>query len=101
MESGIRSIFLTAALATLAAPAWSQEQADEPPQVIEPQVERRDVDVAPIDTEDFELTAFVGIMGVEDFESNVVYGARFAYHVNEALFVEATYGMTELGTTTY
>jgi len=100
MESRIRSIFLAAVGSTVAfsAPVWSQNSADStPPQVIEPNVERRDLDVAAIDTEDFELTGFVGLMSVEDFESNVVYGARLAYHINTALFLEGAIGQTKVG----
>ena len=68
MESRIRSLLLAAVGSAIAfsAPAWSQDASEAPPQVIEPNVERRDLDVAAIDTEDFEITAFVGIMSVED-----------------------------------
>ncbi len=110
MESRIHSIFLmglrSIAIGTLASSSLGisvaiAQDADDAPQVIEPKVERRDIDVAAIDTEDFELTAFVGLMGVEDFESNAVYGARLAYHISEWLFAEATYGMTEVGTSSF
>ena len=110
MESGIHSIFLRA-LRTVMVGAMASlsfgvgvavaQDGDEAPQVIEPKVERRDIDVAAIDTEDFELTGLVGLMGVEDFESNAVYGARLAYHISEWLFAEATYGMTEVGTSSF
>lgn len=103
MESRIRSLLLglTGVCALNAGmPAWSQDIADPPEQVIEPDVERRDLDVAKIDTEDFELTGFIGVMSVEDFETNPVFGARFAYHINEALFAEAAIGRTEVGEST-
>ena len=96
MESRIRSIFLVALAvlgAVIGAPVLAQDQV----QVIEPQVERRDLDVAAIDTEDFEVTAFLGPMSVEDFETNLVYGARLAYHVTPALFLEGTIGQTDVG----
>ncbi len=108
MESRIRNLFLmplrAAAIAALVAtPALAQDAAGESstPQVIEPQVERRDIDVAAIDTENFEVTAFVGLMSVEDFESNAVYGARLAYHISEWLFTEATYATTDVGTSSF
>jgi len=102
MESRIRYIFLALAGSAIvfSAPVWSQDGTDAPPQVIEPNVERRDLDVAAIDTEDFELTGFVGIMSVEDFETNAVYGVRLAYHINSALFLEAAVGRTEVGDST-
>jgi outer membrane beta-barrel protein len=106
MESRIRSILLRplsvavclglGACATAPAP----EQTGTP-QVIEPEVQRRDIDVAAIDTEDFEVTAFAGVMSVEDFESNAVYGARLAYHVSESFFGEATYAATTVGTSSF
>jgi outer membrane beta-barrel protein len=75
--------------------------AEDPGQVIEPEVERREIREPKIDTEDFEIGAFVGIMGVEDFEANVVYGARLAYHVTEGFFVEGTIGQTDAGLTSF
>jgi outer membrane beta-barrel protein len=107
MESRIRSIFLKAlgALACLGlgacATAPAPEQGGGTPQVIEPEVQRRDIDIAAIDTEDFEVTAFAGVMSIEDFESNAVYGARLAYHVSESFFGEATYAATTVGTSSF
>lgn len=70
-------------------------------QLIQPEVQRREVKLADIDTEDFEVTAFYGILSVEDFGVNPVYGARFAYHINEDLFVESTLGFSRAGQTSY
>ena len=70
-------------------------------QVIEPEVERREIKEPDIDSEDFETGAFVGIMSIEDFGSNVVYGARLAYHVTEGFFVEGSAGTTEGGQTSF
>jgi outer membrane beta-barrel protein len=97
MESRIRSIFLTLVGAIVLVAGTSVHAQDGAPQVIEPEVERRDINVGAIDTEDFELTGFIGLMSVEDFETNAVYGARFAYHINSALFTEASIGQTTVG----
>lgn len=100
MESRIRSIFLAVASAAVlvgALPASAQTNETQPPQVIEPDVARRAINTAAIDTEDFELTGFVGLMSVEDFETGAVYGARLAYHINDALFAEAAIGQTDVG----
>jgi len=70
-------------------------------QVIEPEVERREVREPEIDTENFEVGAFVGVMSIEDFGSDVVYGARLAYHLTDSLFVEGTLGQTEAGLTSF
>ncbi len=69
--------------------------------VITPDLERRTVSEADIDSEDFEVSAFVGIMSIEDFGSNVVYGARLAFHMTEDFFVEASYGQTEADKTSF
>ena len=69
--------------------------------VIDPQVERREIRRSRIDTEDFELGAYVGVLSIEDFESNVVYGARLAYHLTEDFFLEGTVGQSRAGRTSY
>jgi outer membrane beta-barrel protein len=75
------------------------EPSDKP--IIDPQVERREVQRTRIDTEDFEVGAYVGILSIEDFESNVVYGARLAYNLTEDFFLEATAGQSRAGRTSY
>ena len=69
--------------------------------VIRPDIERRTITEADIDSEDFEAGAFAGVMSVEDFGSNFVYGARAAYHVTEDFFFEAAAGATEADDTSY
>jgi len=67
--------------------------------IIDPQIERRDVAPPKIDSENFEIGAFAGILEIEDFGSNPVYGVRGAYHIAEDLFVEAALGQSEAGLT--
>jgi outer membrane beta-barrel protein len=69
--------------------------------VIEPQVERRQVQAPGIDNENFEAGGYVGIISIEDFGTSSVIGARFAYHISEDLFLEGSYGMAEGGLTSY
>ena len=76
------------------------ETADQKP-IIDPQVERREIRRARIDTEDFEIGAYYGILGIEDFESHAVYGGRLAYHLTEDFFIEATLGQSRAGRTSY
>ena len=70
-------------------------------QVIKPQVERRQITVPQIDAEDFEVGLFGGLMSVEDFGANPVFGVRAAYHINEDFFVEAAVGQTKTTKTSY
>lgn len=79
----------------------AENGADETEAVIKPEVERREVKPAEIDTEDFEIGAYYGLMSVEDFETNSVYGARIAYHISENIFFEGTYGRTDVGQTSF
>ncbi len=69
--------------------------------VIKPGIERRTITEADIDSEDFEVGAFVGVMGIEDFGSNVVYGVRASYHATEDFFFEAAAGATRADETSY
>jgi len=114
MESRFRVLFLVLPLAlglsgcaaTKNLFGWGEEETPPPVevlegQVIEPEVERRRVKEPNIDSEDFEVGAFAGVMSVEDFGSNVVYGVRLAYHVTEGFFVEGTVGQTEAGQTSF
>ena len=71
------------------------------PPVIEPDVQRREIDPPRIDTEDFEVGVFAGQLSIEDFGVNTVAGARFAYHVTEGLFVELTAGRSDAELTSF
>jgi len=113
MESRIRVLFLIIGLISLSGcaatknlfgigPKEAPPPTSEPPgQVIDPQVERREIKEPAIDREDFEVGAFVGIMSIEDFGSDVVYGVRLAYHVTEGFFIETSVGQSEAGLTSF
>jgi outer membrane beta-barrel protein len=76
------------------------DDAGQPP-VIEPDIERREIQTARLDTEDFEVGIFAGQLSVEDFGVNTVAGARFAYHVTEGFFVELAAGKTDTERTSF
>lgn len=57
-------------------------------QVIQPQLERREVTVPHINADDFEIGFYVGILNIENFNSETVTGLRLAYHVTEDFFIE-------------
>lgn len=102
MESRLLSILLrTALVSTLLLAGAAQAAEERQEQVIQPELDRRVYTEADIDTEDFEIGAFAGIMSIEDFGSNPVYGVRAAYHVTEDFFVEAAYGTSEANETSY
>jgi outer membrane beta-barrel protein len=106
MDRELRVLLLNgAALVAMAAPlqARAQEQSTPAaaPQVVEPQVKRREVDPPRLDTENFEAGVFVGTISIEDFGSSVVWGGRLAYHFTEDVFAEATVGTAKAGKTSY
>jgi len=87
------------AAATGARAADEKDAKDEKPaneQVIVPQVERRNVKVPKIPSNDFELGLFTGTYATQNFGSNSVSGVRLGYHVTEDFFVEGAYGQTKV-----
>jgi outer membrane beta-barrel protein len=124
METGLRILFLAAVLAACngcstirgwfggddapqeseidRAIATETGEAEEPaPRVIEPEVERRQIEVARIDTENVEVGAFFGSLSIEDFGTNPVYGISAAYHITEDFFFRGQYGRSEAGRTSF
>ena len=113
MESRFRVLFLIVSMISLSGCAATKNlfgfgdgeapppPAEPPGQVIDPQVERREVKEPKIDREDFEIGAFVGVLSIEDFGSDVSYGLRLAYHITEGFFLETTAGASRGGLTSF
>jgi outer membrane beta-barrel protein len=103
MDSRIQLFLVAALMGSMSAPnaiaAQPKDLELEPLVVREP--ERREVKVDDIDSENFEIGAYGGILDVQDFGSNPVYGVRAAYHVTEDFFLEGLYGRSELGKTSF
>ncbi|MCU0975442.1 MAG: outer membrane beta-barrel domain-containing protein [Steroidobacteraceae bacterium] len=112
MEAGFRILLLSAVLA-LPGCAWVRGgevpetaeadagESEAVPEVISPQVERRPVKPAKIDTENWEAGAYIGSLSVEDFEVNKVLGGRIAFHISEDFFAEAIFGQSDAGISSY
>ena len=119
MESRFQYIFLMsasiirhffAALVVLTALTsvnlFAQEFDEEPEddelgQIITPDIDRRSIKEAMINTEHFEIGSYYGLLSIEDFGSNEVVGISVAYHITEDFFVEAVYGMSQTEKTSY
>jgi len=113
VESRFRVLFLIVAMISLSGCAATKNlfgfgdreapppTAEAPGEVIDPEVERREIKEPAIDREDFEIGAFAGIMSIEDFGSDLSYGLRLAYHVTEGFFVETTAGYSRAGLTSF
>ncbi len=66
--------------------------------VVEPDKQVREQYEAKIDTEFFELGAYMGIIGIEDFDTPSVLGVKASFHATEDFFLQANYGQAEAGT---
>ncbi len=69
--------------------------------IVQPDIERRELEEAKVDTENFEFGLFGGVQSFEDFGSNDVYGLRLAFHITEDWFLETSYGISSLQLTSY
>jgi outer membrane beta-barrel protein len=78
---------------------YSGQVSDE--QIIQPDVRPRRVREDLIDTENFEIGLFSGVLSVEDFGANFVYGASLAWHISEDLFFQANAGVSDTGETSF
>jgi outer membrane beta-barrel protein len=65
-------------------------------QVIQPQLERRDVKVPHINADDIEVGFYSGILSMENFSAESVNGVRLAYHVTEDFFIEGAYARSTI-----
>lgn len=80
-------------LASVPASVFAAEELVRPgTPMIEPEVERNEIIEAKIDDEDFEVGFYGGLYSTEDFGTNSVLGARFAYHITEDYFIEFAAG---------
>ena len=110
MENRIQCFFLRGLLALCALAASSGLSAAQVEDVqaetsrdkiFTPKVERREIDRDAIDTENWELGLYYGIISIEDFGSHELKGFRGAYHVTEDFFVELSYAQTKAGKTSF
>ncbi len=97
MENRIQRVFLSALFTALALPVLAADEKASSPseQVIVPDLKRRISDKPNIDSQDFEVGAYYGILSIQDFGSNSVIGATLTYHVTEDNFIEFEYGESE------
>ena len=104
MEIRFRSILLAALLGLgfmTSTELAAQSEEEESSNLIEPQIERVEFDESLIDSFDFELAVYAGYLAVENFDTNLVTGLKFGYHVSEDFFVQASYASSEVGETSF
>ena len=77
------------------------DDGSESPVIVQPQVQRRSVNVPHIAARDVELGGDYGILSIEDFGAQPVQGLRADYHITEDFFFEGRYGQARAGETSY
>ncbi len=93
-------VMLFLAVFCLAGNSWAAKN-EKSRDIIPPDLERQEIDIDAIDSEDFEISVYYGVLSIEDFGSNDLYGVRLAYHITEGLFLEAAYGQSTGGETSF
>ena len=109
MENRFQRVFLSAiaamgvcvSLASLADDTDKKKTDDELGKIITPDIERRHIKEADLDTENFEVGLYTGMLQIEDFGSNPVAGASFSYHITEDFFAQANYATSKADKTSY
>lgn len=81
-----------AGLAQEQPPAQAQDKDVRSVQVIEPELDRRNIKIPHIKAKDLEFGVYYGVYSAEDFGSAQLTGVRLAYHVSEDIFFEGAYG---------
>jgi len=71
------------------------------PRVIDPEVERRQLKVPKIKSQNIEIGALFGALSIEDFGTNPVYGVSIGYHVTEDFFFQAEVARSTGGKTSF
>lgn len=69
--------------------------------LIKPDVVPIVVDESLIDSENFELGGYVGVMNVEDFETAFIKGIKLGYHLSESFMFEVNVAQGEAGKTSF
>lgn len=92
MENWNKRLLLTAWLLATSLPSALAADAV---QVIEPDLDRREIETASLDTENIEIGVYYGLISIEDFASNDIVGVRAALHISEDFFFEANYAESE------
>lgn len=72
-----------------------------PPEVIEPQVVRRKIEVPKIKAKDIELGTYYGEISIESYTAAPVWGVFGDYHFTEDFFFEAAGGRATAGQTSF
>lgn len=66
--------------------------------VIRPEITRMEFDEAKIESDNLQIIASMGLLSIEDFETNALVGFKVSYHLSESFFVNTEFGLSSAGT---
>ena len=93
------SIFVPCSLILISLVAQAQttigEASGESVVAISPKKAVPEVKTAKIDSESFELGAYLGFLSIEDFDTVSLYGLAFNYHINSDFILAINLGQSE------
>jgi outer membrane beta-barrel protein len=81
--------------------ATGDDTKPEAVQVIKPEVQPREVDEAAIDDESFEIGLYAGILDIDNFGSEPLYGINASYFATEDFFLQLNYAVSKAGHTSF
>jgi len=98
--------FIIPMLSVALLPSIASAQDDgnieiKPVKIIKPEVKRREVKGAAIDTEMFEVGAYAGFLAVEDFNTNLITGLSVSYHINDRWIAQFNAARSEVERSTF
>lgn len=87
----LRNTFKSCICSLTLLPAIGMAQIE----VIDPDKDIQAANPAARDTEKFEIGFYTGVLSVEDFNTNPVFGFAFRYYPSQKYLIEASYGTSE------
>ncbi len=106
-HSGLSAVLVTLVIVLLLMPGISVAAKPdgndkiEEEQVVIPQLYRRDVEAPKIDAQDFDVSLYMGFLGIEDFGSSPVGGLKVSYNVTEDFFMQAGIAVSEVSDSSF
>lgn len=91
---------MTLGLSAFSMNAYTQEQASRV-EVVKPPERTDHARRAAIDSENFELGAYLGALSVEDFSTQVSVGLTLNYHISSRFLVQAHYAQSDVERATF
>jgi len=102
MEIRFQRILLVVFIVSLSSFTTANAYAeDDKEHKVKVEVDRREVLEDILDSENFEFGVQVGVISIEDFESNLWLSGHFSYHISEYFYAKALYGYAEAGETSF